>query len=227
MKRTTRAAYAAGIALTATLTGCGGSDFADESMDDIVAAAQKDMGDLESVRMVADITSDGQNIKLDMALNTSGNCEGSVSVGDGTAQVIRLDESSWFKADEAFWRAQAGEQADQIIAIVGDKWVADPRDQFGSFCDLDDMLEEIADEDEVDGGEKDGTAEVDGEDAVKLVNDEDGKKVTIYVATDEPHYILKVEMDGDDVGSATFSDFDEDIDVEAPPEDETVELPGA
>ena len=227
MKRTRLATYAIGIATAVTLAGCGGSSFADESAADIVKAASADMAELKSVTIAADITTDGQGITLDLALDTDGNCTGSVGVGEGTAEVLSVDGESWFKADEAFYREQTGEQADQLIDIVGDNWVADPNGQFSSFCDLDELLKEIGDPENVEDAEKDGTEDVDGDEAVKIIGSEEGTETTAFVATDEPHYILKVAVTGDDEGEATFSGFDEDVDAEAPAEDEIVELPGS
>ncbi len=225
MKRSRLAIYAIGITTAVTLTGCG-SGFADETAEDIVKTAGTDMGKLDSVRIVADIDSEGQAISLDLALDTDGNCTGEVGVGGGVAEVVSVDGESWFKADEAFYREQAGDQADQVLELVGDKWVADPNGQFATFCNLDDLLEQIGDTEGLEGIEKDGTEDVDGDEAVKITGTEDGNDTTAFIATDEPHYILKIEVSGDDTGEATFSDFDEDVDAEKPADDEIVELPG-
>lgn len=171
MKRTRLAASAAAAAVL-ILSGCGGgdddgggdggsggsegSDFAEQSADDVVAEALDAMSGLKSTRMQADITTGGQEIALDVALDTDGNCEGSVSVGGGTAEVIRQGEQSWFRADEAFWRAQAGEAADQVLQLVGDKWVVDDQDQFSSFCDLDELIGGFEDNNDSEY-DKDGT----------------------------------------------------------------------
>lgn len=227
MKISTRAAYAAAIAMTVTLAGCGGSDFAEEPAKDIVKAAAKDMAALESVHLDADISSGGSTVTMDLSLDTSGSCEGTVSIDGGKAEVIRIGDESWFKADDAFWETQAGDQAEQIMGIVGDKWVVDPNDQFSSFCDLDTLLDDIGDPEGLDDVKSDGTEDIDGDEAVKLVGeDEDGTETTAYVAVDDPHYILKIEANGDDEeGEATFSEFDEDVEVEAPADDDVIELP--
>lgn len=227
MKRSSRlATYAIGVTTALALAGCGGSGFADETAPDIIKAASDDMSALESVHIAADITTEGQGITLDLSLDTEGNCTGEVGVGEGKAEVVSVDGESWFKADESFYREQAGEQADTLLDLVGDKWVADPNGQFASFCDLDELLKEIGNPENVEDAEKDGTADVDGEETVKIVGTEDETTTTAFVATDEPHYILKVEVSGDDEGEATFSEFDEEVEAEAPAEDEIVELPG-
>ena len=103
--------------------------------------------------------------------------------------------------------------------------MVDTSDQFSSFCDLDGLLEDIGDPEDVEDAKTDGTEDVDGDEAVKVVGtDEDDSETTVFVAVDEPHYILKVEVTGDDAGEATFSEFDEDIEVEAPAEEDTITL---
>lgn len=219
MKRSRLATYAMGMAVAVTMTGCGDS-FADEPTKDVVAAAAKAMGDLESVHIDADITTDGTEVVMDLSLSTAGNCEGSVALNGGGLEVLRVDGDGWFKADDAFWETQAPEQAAQIIELTGGKWVVDTTGEYTSFCDLEGFLDEIATPDDDEDYEKDGTAEVDGDDAVKIKSDDS----TTYVATDEPHHILKVEGSGDDDGEATFSEFDEDVEVEAPSDDEVIDL---
>jgi len=216
-----------GVAVAVTLTGCGDDDgggFADESAADIIKASSADMEKLTSVHLDADITSEGSAITMALSLDTDGNCVGTVGIGGGSAEIIGIGDQSWYKADEAFWQAQAGEQAEQIIGIVGDSWVVDPDGQFSSFCDLDGLLDDIGDPEGVDDATTDGTEDVDGEEAVKIVGDDDGSETTAYVAVDDPHYILKVVVTGDDEGEATFSEFDEDVEVEAPADDEVVTL---
>jgi hypothetical protein len=230
MKKSKLAAIAMGITVAATMTACGGDDdsgggdFADKSAKDIIDASSTDMGKLKSVHLDADITSEGSNITMDLSLDTDGNCEGSVGVGGGTAEILGIGDQAWYKADEEFWRSQAADQADQIIALVGDKWVVDPNGQFSSFCDLDGLLEDIGDPEGVEDAKTDGTDDVDGDEAVKVVGDDDGSETTAYVAVDSPHYILKVVVTGDDEGEASFSAFDEDVDVEAPAEADTITL---
>ena len=137
----------------------------------------------------------------------------------------------WFKPDEAFWRASAGELADQIIALVGDKWVVVPAsdDGFDQFCDIDDLLDELlTDDDEEPTYTKGETEEVDGDEAIAVEHkDKDGSS-TGYVLVDEPHYLVKIEKtDGEDTGSVTFSEFDAEFDVEAPADGEAIDLESA
>jgi hypothetical protein len=206
----------------------GGSEFAKESASAIEKASIEDMKAINAVHMEGSVTQEGGEIGLDLSLTTDGDCAGTVSRGEsGSAEVVTLDGTSWFKPDEEFWRAQAGPAADKIIARVGDNWVQLPEgDQsFASFCDLDELLDQI-DDDQDKPSEKGETEEVDGAEAITLTrDDEQDGTITVWVAVEDPHHILKVEQEGGDApGSFTFSEFDQDAAIEAPADDEVMTI---
>ncbi|MFC6285509.1 hypothetical protein ACFP3Q_06210 [Nocardioides sp. GCM10027113] len=215
-----------GAALGLLLSGCGGG-FADQSAQEITDAAAEDMKALSSVRVQGDIQAEGQEISLDMRITTEGSCDGTISVMGGTAEIRSTGDQTWFRPDEAFWQATAGGAAGQIMSLVGDKWVVMPPEQadVASFCDLDELLDEVegGDDNDVTKGE---TEEVDGEEAVIVEGETDeGDPVKAWVAVDGEHYILKMEVEqGDEPGTITFSEFDEELEVEAPPEEEVIDL---
>jgi hypothetical protein len=216
------------IGALALLAACGGSDFTDSSATTIQKEATKDMQAVEAVHMEGSVNQQDNEIGLDLSLTTDGDCTGTVSRGDsGSAQVVTLDDTSWFKPDEEFWQAQAGEAADQIISTVGDKWVQLPEgDQsFASFCDLNGLLDQIGDDQSDSESKKGETEDVNDTEAIKLTRDapQGGGTITVWVATDDPHHILKVEQaGGDSPGTFTFSEFDQDASIEAPADDEVI-----
>jgi hypothetical protein len=202
-----------------------GSDFAEQSGDDIAAAAKEDMKALDSVAYAGEINSDGSTISLDVQANADGDCTGTIGIGEGTAEVLATDGGNWFRPDEAFWRQQAPDEADAIIAAVGDKWVIDSDANFSQFCDLEAFFDNIfKEDDEASAYEVTGTDEIDGQEVVKVEQtDEEGSSVG-YVLVEGEHYLLKIERtQGDDPGTLEFSAFDEDVEVEAPADDEVVD----
>lgn len=220
-------ALAAAVVL---LAGCGGGNhFADQSPQAIAKASASDMKDLKSLRMQGDLTTSGQKIGVDMMITTSGDCQGSISVPDGSAQIVSSGGQAYMKPDKSFWESQAPSQAAQIESLVGDKWVVIPSGSgLDSACDLNHLLDGI-DNPTSDPSSAPSTAtsdSVDGHDAVKLSSkDTNGNPVTAWVATDDPHYILKLEvMQGTEPGTITFSDFDTSVTVQAPPADQTIDL---
>jgi hypothetical protein len=220
----------AGISAFAALTACGGSDFADESADTIVKASKDDMGDLKAVKVSGELTSNGQAISIDLQANSDGDCTGSLGIGDGKAELLGVGGDTWMKPDEAFWRSFAGDTADQVISIVGDKWVVVPEgeDSIKQFCDVNDLLDQLLKDDDSDKSTytKKGTDTVDGEDVVKVDNEDPSSGTsTGYVLVDDPHYLVKIEKtEGEDTGSVTFSEFDKEFDVTAPADDEVIDL---
>lgn len=202
-------------------------DFTSQSADDIVTAAADAMSGLESVQVAGDLTQAGQQITLDIGVASSGDCTGSIGLGDGTAEVVSVGGESWFKPDEAFWQAQAPspEQAQQIIDAVGDKWVVQSDGAgFAEFCDLDSLLEGIDDgESTYEAGDE---TDVEGTPAIEIAStDANGEEATGFVATEDPHYFLKLEKSqGESQGTIGFSAFDEPVDAQAPADDEIVDL---
>ena len=118
--------------------------------------------------------------------------------------------------------------ADQIIGLVGDKWVVLPPDEadISSFCDLDELLDEF-DDDEPDKDTKKGeTDEVRGEETIIIEGESDeGDPTKAWIAVDGKHYILKLEVNqGDEPGVIELTDFDEELDLEPPAEDEVIDF---
>ncbi|MFC7497128.1 MULTISPECIES: hypothetical protein [unclassified Nocardioides] len=225
----------AALALTAAaLTGCGGDDgggggedFEGQSADEIVAQAKKDMEGLKAVRVSGSVTTDGQEIELDMQLNTDADCTGTIGFGGGTTELLGTGGSVWMKPDEAFWKSFAGDSAEQVMAVVGDKWVVVPasEDGFAELCDLDELLGELIDDDDDTEYENTGSEEIDGQEVLAVEGTGEDGASTGYVLVDDPHYLVKVEQtDGDEPGSVTFGEFDEEVTVEEPGKGESIDL---
>jgi hypothetical protein len=204
----------------------GDSDFAKQSGDKIAADAKADMKDLDEVKFSGEITSDGDNVTLDVQASSAGDCTGSIGLGGGTAEILAKDGTNWFKPDEAFWRANAADQADAIISAVGDKWVLDTDSNFAQFCDLDAFFDNLfKDEQGASKYETTGTDEIDGKEVIKVEQSDDKGTSVGYVLIDGDHYLLKLERtEGDEPGHLEFSDFDEEFDVTAPADDEVIDL---
>lgn len=222
----------AGMTATAVLlAGCGSSDadkFKDQSAEKIAKDAKKAMEDLDAVTIEGELTSNGEEIALRMEIGSGGDCQGEFSTQGATAKILGVDGQTWFKPDEAFWVLQAGEeQAAQIMAAVGDKWVTLPEDDqsFAQFCDIDEFLDELSNNDDA-KYKKGKTKKVDGEEAIEIISSRKGEADTSgFVQVDGDHYLLQIEKtEGDEPGKVTFSNFDEQPDVEAPADDEQVSL---
>jgi predicted small secreted protein len=238
----TTALAATVLAAATLLTACGGDDsgsdagsdtdagaFTDQSAAEIAEAAKDAMSGLESFRIAGGLTTDGQEIQLDLALSTSGGCEGTISAGGGTVELLGVGDQTWYRPDDAFWQAQSGEQAQTLIDLVAGRWIEvgpGEADGFGQFCSPDELLEEMLDDDDEDTYEKGEVSDVDGAEAIAITNtsQESGPSVG-YVQVEGEHYLLKMEREGgDEPGSISFSGFDEPVEPTAPAEEDSVSL---
>jgi hypothetical protein len=207
--------------------GGDGEDFADLSGQEIADAAEEDMLALDSMRYAGSITSAGTDVSLDLQADADGTCTGTIDILGGSVEVLSTGGQSWFRADSAFWESSAPDQAAQIIALVGDKWVLDSSSEFAQFCDLDEFRTSLFDEG---NGEttftSKGTDEIDGA-AVVEVESKDDKGTRIgYILVEGKHYLVKIQSDEDpeNSGEVFFSEFDEPVEVEAPAQDEVIDL---
>ena len=212
---------------TTALSGCGGGDdFTEQSGKEIATTAKSAMGDLKSVQVKGAITADDEQVDIDLSLSTAGDCTGTIGIAGGSTELLGVDGKVWLKPDAAFWKAAAPDTADQVQAIVGDKWVLFPDQSggFGELCDLDELLDELVEEHGA-SYSKAGEEKVEGDDVVAVTSKDDGETSTGYVRVDEPHYLVKMERtEGDQPGSVTFSGFDEEVEVEAPADSEVADL---
>jgi hypothetical protein len=225
-------AVVAGTALLATACGGGGGpSFADESGIDIMKAATTDMAAVTSMHFTGDVTSSGKKIHVDLRTSTAGQCQGSFTIGKGTAQILASDGKAWMKPDHAFWEQQAPAQAAQVEQLVGDKWVSIPMSSgLSEVCDLDNLLTKLTPSSDKQAQDTKviGTTQVGGTDAVQVQGtSQQGDTVSAWVATGEPHHVLKLDVvDGSSPGTLTFSEFDTPLDIATPAPSDVADIPG-
>jgi hypothetical protein len=216
-----------GLALTLGACGKDGDNgFTKQSVTDIEAAALADMKGVTSLHLAGTISMTEGDVGLDMDVSTSGDCQGSMTIKGGTAQILSVDGKAYIKGDEAFWTANAGSQAPAVIAMLGDKWMktGDSDAQLSQLCDLDQFLDGM-DEDKGTDDALGEVATVEGVQAIEITSKKDGGTTHAWVAIDGKHYIVKLEMEGgDEPGTVTFSDFNKELELTAPAADEIVDL---
>lgn len=222
---------AATLALLSACDGSSGSGGADSSFDgtapaDMVAAARSAMDDLRAVHMTGTLSNQGNAADVDLSLSDDGSCDGTFTIDGGVAEIRAVDGDAWFRPDAKVWETFAGEGAEQVIDFVGDKWVVLEEAQFLEMCDFRSIMESLISSPE-DGRtySKDGSEEIDGEDTFRIKSDGSAGTTYGYVQAEEPHYLVRTERRGGEApATMTFSDFDVVPDVEAPAEDEIIDL---
>jgi hypothetical protein len=215
------------LGLAVSLAACGkDSGFADKSVADIEAAALTDMKTLSTLHLAGSIAMTEGDVALDMDVSTAGDCSGTMTIKGGTAQILSVGGTSYLKGDEAFWTANAGAQAQAVIALVGDKWLKTGGSdaQLAELCDLDKFLDGM-DKDEGTGDAKGEITEINGVDAIEISSENNGATTHAWVAVDGKHYVVKLETTGgDQPGTMTFTDFDKELNLTAPPADQITDL---
>ncbi|HWU20890.1 MAG TPA: hypothetical protein VN088_05160, partial [Nocardioides sp.] len=200
--------------------------FADGTPRDIVIAADKEMSVLNSARVTGDVaTSKYGTMRVDMIATGDGDCSGSMTQQDGgSAQIIAVGTDFYLKPNAKFLEGSDPGSADALLHLVGDKWLLmnSLRGTFDDVCDLDKLLERDGRENATDTNE--GIVQVNGEDAVK-VREEDNSSTAwdiVYVRVAEPHYMVRTTDDKND--TFTFSEFDQNSSITAPRKGEFIDL---
>ncbi len=225
------------LVLAGLLAGCsddGGDDggdggdvaFADRGYDDVKSAAIEAMGSLESVHVDASVSSQGQEAVLDISMSADGSCTGRVAFGGVGAEVLQTADGAWFKPDAGLLEQEYGRRGPAAEEFVGDSWVVDTTGQVTpNNCDLESFIEQVtSDEEEESDAQVAGVEELDGEEVVKLTFTNDDGDGTVYVRTEGEHYIARFQIEGEDPGTVTFSEFDQDVEAETPADDDVVDL---
>lgn len=186
------------------------------------------MAKLKSVRLAGELIQNGQEIGIDLALDTDGACAGSLTLMGGSAEIIAGPEGQFIMGDQGFWAGMAGGEAAaaQVTELLGEKWAKMPEAEggFTDFCDLDGLLDEFSSVDAAEGEATIGQQEeIGGVPALELISD-DETPTSAWVAIDAPHYIVRVSAGGDEAGSIAFTDFDEPVDAQPPAPDDVVDL---
>lgn len=192
--------------------------FARLSPKEVLQASDKDMAVVESARIRGQFAdSDGDTLTVDVTATTRGDCTGSMKSASsgGTAEILRVDDQVYLRADRAYWNATGKDSTtDIILAVLGDKWVLenDLRDSTEGFCDLDEFLERDGRENAE--ARRIGTGRVDGEETVRIEQSEGGQREVVDVRSAAPHYLMRIEES--DVDHFEFSDFDKEVAIEKP-----------
>ncbi|MEU4131698.1 hypothetical protein [Streptomyces wuyuanensis] len=233
----TRASSAAflAVALAAGGTAYAGDDIETLTARQIAEKAREALVGARSVHITSkgDLREPGSPNELDLALDRSGNCAGTVSMGDeGSVEIVKRGETVWMKPDAAFWKNQVPGGGDTVKELVGDRYLRGTTDNgllkgMTEVCDLDrfvDRLTGVPTSDvDLTKGKK---TKVDGVDAIPVSGNLAGRTITLYVATEGKPYPVRLVVTSAGAAKATvdFSDFDEPVPTETPPAGESVDL---
>lgn len=248
MRDLKRGALTAAAMLTvAALAGCGAVEgafdkarftYAKESADKIFLDSVKATTALKSVRISGYVNpKKGSRSDFNLFQAEDGNCGGTMSFGTADFDVVMTRENTYLKGSTSSWQQFPGANRENAIVVgplFAGRWVdTNSGEEFNPLCTFVAELLTPAEQEAVDAGDVPDTLEVTnkglseaaGVKAVKLKVVEDKSSSHIWVALDEPHYILKLtETDRRGDMEVVLSDFDFPQDVELPKKREILDL---
>lgn len=251
MSRRTLTNLAAAALILAVLGGCGdgggsvagdpaggeGTSNSDNPFDDkssleIQQMIIDGMGEVDSVRVAADLITDGASLGMVIVMDRDANCDGSLTTQGARADLKGDKTYTYLKGDRAFWVNSVGDeqQADMVLSVLGDKWVrmsATGEDGFSSICDLDELLDEFDSTDSESAVNVGTVSTIDGHEVIELSTSDpsDEEKTRMWVTAEAPHRIVKMKVEGgDEPGEFHFTKFNEPVDVELPGAGEWVDF---
>jgi hypothetical protein len=209
------APLAATLAVVALLAGCGGSSGtksngeASKTADQIVADARAAALAASSVHVSG---SAGTTLVIDLHLVAGKGGEGRMTTNGLTFDIIRIDDSAYFRGGASFWRQFGGNAA---ATLFKGKWLKAPAasGRLASLTPLTDISKlftaMLASHGTLTVGKE---TTIDGQPAIGLVDSSQGG--TLYIATTGKPYPLAVRKAGS--GSINFDEWDKPVTLKAP-----------
>ena len=225
---------ATAVTLAAAVSGCSvyddltTSDFAKQDGEAIVTAAGESMQDVSSLRLTGQVRDAGEQYFVDLSVDREDRCTGTLRIGGSHLDVRRIGDRAWVKGEAgAFNRLGGGSLPRTALQRLSRSWLPVGGKAAESLCDFDKLLKtfEVVDFDDKGGGDRedvpatvDEETSLDGQKVVQLRASPGGAHdEVVWVRSEAPHHVVKIEStDTQDGGTIAFSEFDEDVEVEAP-----------
>ena len=193
----------------------------------IVQQAQTDTIAAPYVRVTGNVSSSGQQIAFDLTMVAGTGCKGSMTEqGIGSFTLVSLGKTVWVLPDAQFYKSEVGQNPNAQLAetLLAGKYLEDTEGtglgSLASMCSLHSMLGSTSSSDDA-GTTKAGTATIDGQRAVKLVNAK--QHGTAYVTDTTKPEVLQIAVAGSGGGSLSFTYYTTPPPITAPPASQTID----
>lgn len=185
-----------------------------------------------SMRISGKVSSDGQQVEVDLAFDIRGSCNGAVDNSMGTLHIIKKGSLVYAKAGEDYWRATFSrgmtvEQAEKMVGHFTDRWIKPPAlmaKTLGNFCDGFDSVLELLSAEPHGNATRENDATVDGRPTAVLTERTPTDTTTVYIAKESKPYLLRATITGgNDPLDLTFTDHNTPVDTTPPPPDQILD----
>ena len=232
MRRHEFPALLVSVVAAGLLVGCGGSD--DESArpqsngvaqlapDQILEKAKAAAKAASSVHLKGTVATSDSGTAIDLRYNRDAGTVGTVTQNGQAIQLVFQGQDLFFKASSDTWTGLTGDS--RAGELLGDRWVKIPPQAAGfekvtTLATFNRFIDKAL---TPEGGlTKTGTKTVRGLNVVGVV--EKANNETLYVATEGEPYPVQAQSDTGR-GALDFLDWNEPVDVQAPPPDQVVDL---
>jgi hypothetical protein len=193
----------------------------------IVAKARQAAVHASAVRVMGDITDEGQRIKFDMQLLADRGGTGTLTVRGGSVRITRIGQRVYLKGSTAFWTAVGGTAAAQLFA---GKWLKTSTSEpdtasLVSFTDIDALMTGLFKDTRNNALRKGREQRTGGYRAITVtMTGADGG--TLFVALDGKPYPLRIEAlpGAKEPGTVEFLDYNQPFTLKAPPPSQTIDF---
>ncbi|MER7671950.1 hypothetical protein ABTY61_26310 [Kitasatospora sp. NPDC096128] len=200
------------------------------SAKEIEQKAQDAVSAATSLKMSGKIPSDDGVITMNMAMDTKGDCQGTMAMpGMGSFEIISDGKQSFLKPDAQFWKTFGGPKGDAVAELFKGRYLTgfdgDPQMKpMMDFCKLT-WVSEMLGNDKGTAPTKGTAGTVNGVKTFSLKEkDEKGEESLLHVATEGKFYPVRMEKTtGADKGQIDFTDFDKPVTVQLPSPDNVID----
>lgn len=199
--------------LAVVIAGCGGSSSNEskKTARQIVQDAADAVKDVKGVHMSGTFVDSGKRIEVRLDLGQASG-KGTLALGDAHADVARVGDVSYIRANSAFWKLFAGSAA---AVLLHDRWLSGsttkpPLNAFARFLSIDALLKEAFTGTASNTLKKLGTRTYKGQRVIAIADPADHETLLV-AATGRPYPVAATGR-----GTIDFSDWDTDVSVTAP-----------
>jgi hypothetical protein len=213
----------------ATTSTASTSALAGLSADQVLAKSKAAATSAKSVHVVGQIVQSSGNTAFDLKLTDQPGATGTIELGGGKVEIVRIGGDVYFKADEKTLASGLGGNSAELAKLVAGRYIkgplTDPRlTGFTQLTSLKDFTANVLDPSgsisRVDG------KPIDGVPTVGLRNDNKDNGGTLYVADEgEPFPLLIEALTGrSDTGNLRMKEWNADVTITPPPADQVIDL---